>query len=178
MSVFFTSDLHFGHHNIIAHCKRPFVGVNEMADGIIANINAVVTPKDDLYILGDVAFSDPTPLVARINGRKHLIVGNHDEPKKSKLHACAFQWIKDTYELRVDGQKIWLAHYPHRAWPGSHRGSWHLYGHSHGGMPPYGKSLDVGVDCWDYKPVSFETIKARMDAVAENVDHHIREEYV
>ena len=171
--IYFTSDLHFGHTNIIMHSKRPFLGVTEMNDGLIERYNSVVTNKDDVYILGDVAFCDPTPLVARMNGRKHLIMGNHDHPKKSKLHGCAFQWIKDTYELSVNGQKIWLAHYPHRAWPNSHHGAWHLYGHSHGNMPPHGRSMDVGVDVWGYYPVSFENIQTEMARLgAADINHH------
>lgn len=168
---FFTSDIHFGHVGIIHHCHRPFESVEQMNETLLANYNAVVGKKDDVYILGDVAFVDPTPWVERMNGRKHLIMGNHDQPKKAKLHACPFQWIKDVAEISIMGQKIWLSHYPHRAWPGSHHGHWHLYGHSHGSMPPAGKSLDVGVDCWDLAPVGFETISQRM-TLQPDIDHH------
>ncbi len=171
MAVFLTSDLHLGHNNVIKHCNRPFADVDQMNEFLIARYNAVVTQRDDVYILGDVAFCDPTPFVSRLHGRKHLILGNHDQPKLSKLSKCPFIWIKDTYELSVNGQKVWLSHYPHRSWPSSHRGAWHCYGHSHGGMPPHGKSLDVGVDCWNYAPVSFDQIAAIM-ATRENIDHH------
>ncbi len=160
--TFFTSDMHYGHVGILSHAKRPFESVEEMNEELIKRYNAKVSKKDNVYILGDVAFQDPRPLVDRLNGRKHLVYGNHDERWMSKLHACPFQWIKLGYELKMGEQKIWLAHFPHVSWGASHYGSLHFFGHSHGSYPGTKSSLDVGVDCWDLSPVSYEEILVRL----------------
>ena len=75
-----------------------------------------------------------------------------------------FVWIKDYFGLKVGEQKVYLCHYAFRTWNQMHRGSWHLYGHSHGTLPELetSRSFDVGVDCWDFSPVSFEEVSARM----------------
>ena len=76
MKVFFTADLHFGHNNIIKHCKRPFQSVDDMDDALIDNWNAVVSNKDTVYICGDVGMCKPDKLLRilwRLNGAKHLV---------------------------------------------------------------------------------------------------------
>ncbi|MEM9701635.1 MAG: metallophosphoesterase, partial [Planctomycetota bacterium] len=82
MQIFFTSDTHFGHANVIKNCDRPFADVGEMDEALIANWNAVVGPKDVVYHLGDFAFRakrKPREYLARLNGTVHLVKGNHDE---------------------------------------------------------------------------------------------------
>ncbi len=74
-----------------------------------------------------------------------------------------FMNVQDYKELNVEGQKIILFHYGLRTWHHDLRGSWHLYGHSHDKLPPYGKSFDVGVDSWNFTPLSFEDVKREMD---------------
>ena len=152
MALFFTADTHLGHANIIRHCERPFASVQEMDEAILKEINAKVCEADTLYVLGDFAH--------RGRSRRHyrslirckdvrLLLGNHDHRTRSE--AAGFQTIKDVDEITVDGRRIWMSHYAHRSWPASHRGSWHLYGHSHGmldGADVTGEvnALDVGVD--------------------------------
>ncbi len=163
--IYFTADWHLDHTNVIKYCKRPFTTVEEMNDTIINNINAVVTETDELYILGDVAFSDPQPFMARLNvKRRYLILGNHDQvrPRPRELQECGFNWIKEVAGIEIDGIPIWLAHYPHLSWPASHYGTWMLHGHSHGNQPGTESRCDVGVDCWDFKPVSFDTLKTKL----------------
>lgn len=160
--IWFTGDPHYGHFNIIKYCKRPFATVEEMDSKLIANHNSVVSPDDDVYILGDIAFSNPAEYIGRLNGRKFLIRGNHDK----HIDECRPRvvWIRDLTQINILGQKIVLCHYAMRVWANSHHGSWHLYGHSHGTLPddPNALSLDVGVDCHGYFPVSFEQIKGLM----------------
>lgn len=128
---------------------------------LIENFNSLVKPEDTIYHLGDFCFSkDPSAIRRRLNGNIHLIKGNHDNPKQLQ---GLFGWIKDTYSLRVGKHSFWLAHYAHRVWPGSYRGAIHLYGHSHGNLDDNGRSTDVGVDCWDYKPVHIDTIIKMME---------------
>jgi calcineurin-like phosphoesterase family protein len=96
------------------------------------------------------------------------VIGNHD--KQERL--TGFTWIKDVYKLRAGGKRIWLSHYPHRYWPGSHKGNIHLYGHEHGNVDDHGRSTDVGVDCWSYKPVHLNTILKYMEN-KEVLKHHV-----
>lgn len=171
MSIWFTADTHFSHANIIRFCNRPFKNVEEMDEKLIANWNQCIKPNDEVYHLGDFSFSgEPLKIARRLNGNKMLILGNHDRIKN--LQKCGFGWIKDCYELRIDKKtKIWLSHYSHRAWRHNYRGVIHLYGHSHGQLEDYGKSTDIGVDCWDYKPVHLDVVLKMMEG-RENIKHH------
>lgn len=178
MAIWFFSDPHFWHAGIIRLCDRPFDSVEEMNEVLIKNYQEVVEPGDDVYILGDFAMRDHQKILRRLPGNKHLILGNHDWDKNNKitdshrerLRSWGFSWVKDTYLLCLKNfngpkqhQYIWLAHYAHRSWPkkSSKRGpSWHLYGHSHGNLEnEIGFSTDVGVDCWNYYPVSLSEIQ-------------------
>lgn len=164
--VWFTSDTHFGHANIIfKYCNRPFASVEEHDAALIANWNARVRPNDIVYHLGDFAFTctkeHAAACMMRLNGRKFFIRGNHDELLDHCLPLGS--WIKDYLEVGVNGQKIVLFHYGLRTWHHDLRGTWHLYGHSHTGLEPLGKSCDVGVDAWNYAPVSFDVLKTFMD---------------
>lgn len=159
MTIFFTSDHHFGHSNIIKYCNRPFKNVDDMNESMIKNWNEVVKSGDTVYYVGDFCF-DPNPakFLYRLNGKKILIKGNHDgKPKKEHgwSHIC------DYNEVKHEKQHIVLCHYAMRVWNRSHYGAWMLYGHSHGSLPddPQLLSIDVGVDCHEYRPISFEEIK-------------------
>ncbi len=160
--VFFTADTHFGHANIIKYCKRPFSSAQEMDEMLIRNWNDTVEPGDTVYHLGDFAFDrHPEKYLNRLNGVKQLIRGNHDKQPSIK-HGWAS--INDYREIRVERQKIILCHYAFRVWASGHKGSWSLYGHSHGSLPDDQTllSIDVGVDCHGFKPISFNQIKTIM----------------
>ncbi len=184
MAHFFTSDLHFGHANVIRYAGRPFASVEEMNDALVDRWNEVVTAQDEVYVVGDFALcrrEDAVRHARRLNGQKFLVQGNHDKGMHRELEQC-FGWVKDLYTVKVpdadapDGvQRIVLCHYAMRVWDMSHYGAWQLYGHSHGSLPddPFARSIDVGVDCWDYRPVSYEQVKARMALKQYRpVDHH------
>lgn len=169
----FTSDLHLSHKKVIEYCNRPFASVEEMNEAIINNINSVVHPRDILFMIGDITFErnqhDAINQLKRIKCHKHLLRGNHDDHiQDSVFKRAGFESISDLRVVKVrsgeDVQHITLCHYAMKVWPASHYGTWHLYGHSHGNMPddPNSLSLDVGVDCWNYFPVSYEQIKERM----------------
>lgn len=166
MKIFFTSDTHFGHENIIKYTNRPFKTSYEMDEAIVQNWNRVVTADDTVYHLGDFAFGRTTQeyvskIAKRLNGKIHLIVGNHE--KLGKGIPWRFASIKDYDEIEVEGQRIVLFHYGLRTWHHNMRGVWHLYGHSHGTLPAFGKSLDIGVDCWNFTPVEFANLELTMD---------------
>jgi len=145
--------------------------MREMDESLIANWNECVKPGDTVYHLGDFCLgNDPLRVFRRLNGNKHLCLGNHDKPKT--VAKAPFAWIKDTYLLKIGKEiRIWLSHYAHRRWPHSHHGAIHLYGHSHSRLPDYGRSTDVGVDAWNYKPVHLDTILKMMEK-RERTDHH------
>lgn len=157
--IYFTSDCHFGHNNIIKHCNRPFDNVHIMDQVIFDNINEVVGYDDTLYMLGDFCFRGKKPLDyrLRINCREvHLILGNHDKrtdfyPNESTVDMNGFASIQEVKEIIYCNQRIYLSHYPHRSWPASHKGSWMFYGHVHSRLDNEDKeskrlTLDVGVD--------------------------------
>jgi calcineurin-like phosphoesterase family protein len=170
--LFFTSDHHFGHANIIRFCNRPFESVEEMDEVLIQRWNEKVQPDDLVYHLGDFGLTSKEHLASildRLNGTIHLIAGNHEG--SAMQHRRRFQWIKDFYELKVKDpekengvQRIILFHYAMRTWRGARRGNWHLYGHSHGNLPDLEDQLsfDIGVDCHDFYPLSYEEVKAIM----------------
>lgn len=172
-NIWFTSDTHFGHANIIRFCDRPFKNVGEMNEALVANWNKVVKPDDEVYHMGDFSFErKPQVTAARLNGRKYLIKGNHDKPQHLKAIAPHFEWIKDYASLRIGRQRFILFHYAMRNWHHCYKGTIHLYGHAHGGMKDYGRSTDVGVDCWNYAPVSMEEIVYLMKD-REMIKHHV-----
>lgn len=168
MTVFFTSDLHLGHRAILDICTRPFCSVEAMNAQLIKNVNERVAANDTLWILGDASYrinrEEAEALLRRIRcSDLRLVRGNHD---KNCSGSDIFAEICDYKELKLDGRRICLMHYPISSWNGMHRGSVHLHGHSHN-TPEYNlenvarKRLlwDVGVDANNYAPISWEEIR-------------------
>jgi len=175
--IWFTSDTHFCHDKIIEYCNRPFASVEEMNEALINNWNDRVSVGDIVYHTGDFLLgnnSNKIPeIVKRLKGQIHLILGNHDQ-KRTK-HLVGFADIKSYKEVKYDNQRIILCHFPFKVWNKSHHGSWNLHGHSHGSLTrDYSiKQLDVGVDCWNYRPLSYEDVKLEMEKHGSKlVDHH------
>lgn len=172
--IYFTADTHFGHEAIMRHSKRPFLTVSKHDAVLVSNINAVVQPSDTLYHLGDFAWHNLASYRARIRCKQiHLVLGNHDRLKAPDREL--FCSISDIKKVRVAEQKIYLCHYAMRVWNCSHHGSWHLYGHSHGSLAddPHARSLDVGVDCHSFFPVSIDRVAELMSQKQwQAVDHH------
>ena len=178
MKYFFTSDTHFYHTNIIKYCNRPFADAVEMTNKLIDNWNSKIQPGDMVYHLGDFTFGQDsmvvTSLLSRLQGDIILIKGNHD--KLAWANRGRFFAFHDSYhETTINGQRITMCHYAMKVWNKSHYGSWHLYGHSHGTLPddPTSRSFDVGVDCHNYFPLSFEEVEAIMNKKTfKALDHH------
>lgn len=161
--IFLTADLHLSHNNVRRYCQRPFGSCKEMDETILNNWNEVVPENGEVYILGDVTFGSPGytgPLLSGMKGKKYLIRGNHDKTSRIKKIEHCFEWIKDYHELIVQEHKkkhmVVLSHYAFRVWNKSHHGSYHAFGHSHGTLkvPETSLSMDVGVDCHNFYPVS------------------------
>lgn len=163
MTIWFTSDLHFFHKNIITFSNRPFKDVDEMNEALVTNWNDRVASGDVVYLLGDVSFAgkDRTnDVLYRLKGTMHLVRGNHDK----KLSTDRFASVNDLLEISPNGHPIVLCHFPMVSWNKSHHGSWHLHGHTHGSYEPpeHKRMLDVGVDVHGYKPISLETVTEYM----------------
>ena len=176
--VYFTADEHYGHSNILKYCNRPFSNTEEMKETIIKNHNSVVKPGDRTFHIGDMfwrtlSLKDALDIRYRLNGEHYYILGNHEERMRDKTLQDSFVWVRDVYNLNVQGYpNIFLLHYACRVWNGSHKKAWHLYGHSHSNLPertratcgdesPY--SFDVGVDALLFFPISLEEVKLRME---------------
>lgn len=186
-NVFFTADTHLGHANIIRYCKRPWlqpedldengnwinkhvalIRQREMDRDLISNWNNVVKTSDTVYHLGDFCLGTAEEFKKykwQLNGNIIFIDGNHD---KSMRKAIGKQ--PQIRTIKVNNQTIILSHFALRVWDGSHFNSWHLFGHSHGTLASQGKSFDVGVDAWQYTPVSFDQVKERMDEQPNNIN--------
>jgi calcineurin-like phosphoesterase family protein len=184
MKTFFTSDQHFSHANVIKYCNRPYSSAEEMDEALITNYNSVVKSNDKVWFIGDVFFCDAVKaksILSRLNGRKHLILGNHDKMiRNQKPVQDLFERVyPDLYEESIDGIKVVMCHYPLLTWNKAHYGSFMLHGHSHGTTkyPFKGRIMDVGVDANNYYPVSWDDIKSKMSEIPFGFkdDQHSRE---
>lgn len=156
-SLFFTADEHYGHNNIIKYDNRPFEDIEEMHLGLIARNNAVVRPHDYVIHCGDFSFlTRPKTLkiIPQLSGNHIFIKGDHDKWLGKK--GSYLQLIRFHNDIIVAG------HWAMRSWPFKHYGAYHTYGHSHGKIPEYGKSMDVGVSTNDYYPVNFQDVKIHL----------------
>lgn len=180
-ATWFTSDTHFCHANIINLSHRPFKTVEEMNETLIENWNNAVRPGDIVWHLGDVGMGPLLRfkhLVARLNGHKHLISGNHDEVWSGhrKAHRVQREWLEvfDTIQpfarLKLAGQDVLMSHFPYRG-GGNHtaterysdyqfpnNGMWLIHGHVHNLWGQRNRQLNVGVDVCDYRPLIIDEI--------------------
>ena len=174
--LFFTSDTHFYHKNMIYFANRPYENVEHMNEMLITNWNAVVKPVDDIIIAGDFMWSknlnDLENILSQLNGNKFLILGNHDyhfDLYKPKAISLFNGNVYDSLQFTVQDEELendplfYITHYPCEFW--SPRAI-HLHGHVHSGPKstanevPTFKPLryDIGVDNNNYTPVSYQEI--------------------
>ena len=184
-NVFFTSDTHFGHANVIKYSERPWPDVEAMNEGLIANWNSVIGKDDAVYHLGDFTLTNRVELIqswlSRLNGQIRLVRGNHDTWLRRIDEVAAadrIKWVKDyaerTFDLDGERYKIVLCHFPLMFWNGSHHGSFHLHGHCHGNANHLNtnvRRLDVGVDPNNWKPLSLREVVDRLKNVPLNPHH-------
>ena len=162
MTVFFTSDTHFGDPRGLRIDRRPFASVAAHDAALLAGWNEAVAAQDEIWHLGDFA-SDRKPerigeLLSALNGRKHLIIGNNDGA--ATIRDPAWASVQHYAEMSVDGTALVLCHYPFRTWNRMGRGVVNLHGHSHGRLKPLPRQFDVGVDAFGYRPVTLAAILA------------------
>ena len=168
--IYYTADQHFGHSNIIRLCNRPFKDIAEMDKTLIMNWNSAVSADDVVYILGDLVFrSDKhaSYYIERLNGVKHLVLGNHDHKwiKNCNLQKF-FASVSDYLEIRDSERRIALNHYPMLSWGGAARGALHVHAHIHNKreglvfetLKKMDNALNAGVEINEYKPVTLEEL--------------------
>lgn len=177
-NIFFVSDTHFNHGNILNYCKRPYETVEQMNEDLIKRWNSVVKPNDTVFHLGDFMFGNIGrfwDFRSRLNGKIYLIHGNHDYKLMCEGNIEeGFEDICSQMNIVVNGQKIYLSHFPFLAFDGIYKEkpSWQLFGHVHSNKDYLYSSpdisrltyllpmqYDVGVDNNNYTPVSFEQVK-------------------
>ncbi len=193
-TTWFTSDLHFGHANIIEYSGRPFRDVDEMNRGLIERWNALVQPSDTVWVFGDVAMgriTDTLPLVHQLAGRKLLLAGNHDRCWNGH-GAKAAEWIEryedagfeevhqGAIDLNVGGHEVLACHFPYRGdsqdldrYPAARpidRGRWLLHGHVHERWRQRERMINVGCDAWACTPIDAATIVALIEAGPNDLD--------
>ncbi len=185
---YFSADFHISHANIILYSSRPFANVEEMNREIIARHNAIVTPDDVVYNLGDFALNEKyVPDVLReLNGTHHLVAGNHDRcfsshkgHKRSVLKylGYGFSSVQERLELQIGNRTVLLAHMPYanpkdpdqryQSIRPQNNGQFLLHGHVHEKWLINGRQINVGVDQWNFTPVSETTIAELMADIVE-----------
>ncbi len=186
--IFFTSDLHANHFNIISSCNRPFKDEKEMNEALIEKWNSVVDDKSTVFCLGDFAWGGYhkwKEFREKLNGKIVLIVGNHDlknltTAAKNEL----FDYVTQQMYIRIEGRPVYLNHYPFLCYAGVYREPqdqvWALHGHIHLGPNSLGgrdiprmkylmpTQYDVGVDMNNYTPISWNEIKEKIEYQVKN----------
>ena len=178
MKTWVTSDLHFGHKNIMSFCpdsRRRFRNdVDYMTEAMIKEWNDLIEPADTVYILGDVAFlsgHNAALVMMRLNGIKILVEGNHDRKTLMDVNfRNEFKEVHKYLDITYNGTKVVMFHYPIAEWDQMHRGSVHLHGHLHGGISGMEKfrCRDMGMDATGMIAISME------DAIASAMKGEIK----
>lgn len=181
MRTWITSDLHFGHKNIMTFCPvtraRFKNDVNYMNEQMVIEWNSIVQPEDLVYILGDVAFlpaQKAAEYMNRCNGTKILVEGNHDRKTlNDPTFRNCFKEVHKYLDINYDGTKVVMSHYPFLEWDQMHRGALHFHGHLHGGVTNQEqyRCMDVGMDATGMIAVEMEQAIA---SIANNAikQHH------
>lgn len=186
--IYFTSDLHIYHTNVIKYCNRPFNSVEEMNEALVNNWNSVVGLDDVVYCLGDfsMAIRPVEAFTKRLNGIKYLIPGNHDwchsYHRKSRDSAHRSKWIQQYTDwgwivlpeqttIELPFGTLNMCHHPYRFVTGDHHddkyerwrpkddGRWLLCGHVHEKWKVVENMINVGVDQWNFTPVSLSEVE-------------------
>ena len=186
--VFFTSDSHFNHFNIIGSCNRPFTDEKEMNEVLINNWNSVVDEESVVFHLGDFAWGGYVKwkdVRDRLNGHIILIKGNHDDKNLTSTGEKEFfEYVTYQMKLKIEGRPVYLNHYPFLCYGGVYREPqdqvWALHGHIHLGPNSLGgkdvprmeylypTQYDVGVDMNNYTPISWKEVKEKIEYQVEN----------
>lgn len=168
----FSSDHHFFHKKVIELCNRPFSSLEEMHEEMIKRWNDRVKPTDEVHYAGDFAFGGTTvgkSITSRLNGKLIGYWGNHDKKAKELLNR-GFHDVKNDGLLHLGRKLVRISHYPYapkrvdedtrfldRRVPDDGH-TWLLHGHVHHHYKLRGRMINVGVDVWNFAPVSEDDI--------------------
>lgn len=166
----YIGDTHFGHSNVLWMDSRPYKTVEEMDEDIIRKWNSCVKEDDDVWFLGDLCCRSkkkPQYYLEQLNGKKHLLIGNHDGVILKNLDANKyFESIDMLRQITDGGKQIIMCHYPLAEWPMYFRGAIHIYGHIHNNsqnkanrfMLKEPNALNAGCMINGYKPCTLQEL--------------------
>ncbi|GMO69334.1 MAG: metallophosphoesterase [Endomicrobiia bacterium] len=180
-NIYFISDTHFDHKNIINLAKRPFSSIEEMNKTLMDNWNNTVKEENSLvFILGDFCWTANAfrweNLLDRLKGDKVLIKGNHDNYKVVEKMEHKFITVRDRLEVRVGKIRLLLDHYPSTSWSGSFHGVKQIFGHIHekdfeGASP---NQYNVCVERNSYRPISFHELMSLLELQKKNEQTNLK----
>jgi calcineurin-like phosphoesterase family protein len=169
----FTSDPHYGHRNIISYCNRPFLSTDHMKEELIARYNSVV-PEDGVTLWGGDCFFCPVreaaSILSRLNGRKILVLGNHDK-NSGRMAALGFDVVVKELVLDICGVTVRVKHYPYQdtrfpdRCPKQNPFEVLIHGHTHSPEKVNGRQIHIGVDAWAYAPATFQEIEQLVNEI-------------
>lgn len=182
-NIFFTSDAHLFHDNIRRFCGRPYYDIEDMNSSLINNWNSVCDKNSVVYFLGDFALKcshiQVQKILSQLNFHTlYFIKGNHEKAFSSWYNQYVqnkytlsgrVMLLPPLYETKIEDKHVVMCHYPLDSWNKQRYGSYMLSGHCHGNNKRTNPAtsdanmVDVGVDCWDYKPASWQQIKEHME---------------
>ena len=181
--IWFTSDLHFGHRNVIKFCDRPFADEKEMGQALIQNWNDTVGDNDIAFVLGDTFwFNDSRcikKVLSQLKGKDiYILPGNHDDFESyhrvddPRIHLCVDVVVCWITQENKPKREIWMSHYPMMTWPHRENGAYQFFGHIHSNpdktegvdqdLPLHWNQMDVGCDYWGYEPVDLKELEIYM----------------
>ena len=178
----FCSDHHYGHKNVIKLCNRPFNDLHSMHRTMTERHNEKVGKNDICFFVGDFAFAnakDTKKYLDQLNGRKILVAGNHDKMGDIGYMTAGFDLVLHRAQIKIAGKYVNLSHYPYLnnkaeqddADSGGYKvkyadrrlvddGNFLIHGHVHGAWKTRGRMINVGVDVWNFFPVSISEIES------------------
>lgn len=196
----FCSDHHYGHKNVIKLCNRPFNDLHSMHRTMTQRHNEKVGKNDICFFVGDFAFAnakDTKKYLDQLNGRKILVAGNHDKMGDIGYMTAGFDLVLHRAQIKIAGKYVNLSHYPYKGNAAEQAdaeakgyqvkyldrrlendGNWLIHGHVHGAYQRRGKMINVGVDVWNFYPVSIsqiESIIAQSEQRSEALDELVKE---
>lgn len=173
--LYFYSDPHFGHTNIIRYCERPFANVAEMNAELIRRYNETVGPNDTVVWVGDCFFCSAEQargIIDQLDGTKILVLGNHDR-RESYMERLGFSLVVRELRMNLEGRSVRVSHYPWRHFydpsfkyyercPTSRSPDELLFhGHVHDAWTRKDTAINVGVDVRDFRPVTVAELLKR-----------------
>ena len=170
MRNFVSADWHLFHENMLKHCNRPFGNTNQLMKTLIRNVNKVCNPEDNLWIVGDFSMKGISnrnahnDVIERIRCNMHLVIGNHDKMTPLDYIRMGFQSVHTWFPL----DKFGLIHDPYDSFTRNFPDKIWICGHVHNFWLYQNNRINVGVDMWNFHPVT-------LDQVRETIDKNIQQ---